>query len=271
MAWAEHIDVVLRPNELRLERRSKLTPWRSQDARVFNVAPVASGEAWRASIERLAPALRDMRVRRARLHVVVSDHFVRYALTAWNANLVADSERLAFARVAYRNIYGSPADTWDLCLDQQPAGQASLVAAMDRGLVQALRDAAAGQGTRLGSVIPALAARINRHRALFKGTDFCLATAEPGRLTLAFHAASGWVSVRSRRMDGSLAQELPAALKQEAAASAIAEGGSLYLAAEELAGLGPFSVPGWRVIRLAENSVRPAAPAVPFAPAPMVK
>jgi hypothetical protein len=271
MAWGESIDVVLRPNELRLSRRSALTPWREFGARAFSVAPVAQGEAWRASVERLGAALREMRARRASLHVVISDFFVRYALAAWNASLVADSERLAFARLAFRDIYGPPADTWELCLDQQPAGQASLAGAMDRGLLQALRDAAAGQGMRLGSVIPALAARINRHRGAFKGKDFCLAAVEPGRLTLAFHGAAGWLSVRGRRLDGALAQELPAALKQEAAAGAVANGGNLYLAGEELAGLAPFSVPGWRVTRLPENGIRPAAPVASLASAPVAK
>ena len=271
MAWTEHIEVVLRPSELRLTQRSALLPRRIVDARAFSVAPEAQGEPWRASVARLAPALREMRARRASLHFVLSDHFVRYALIPWSASLVADSERLAFARLAFRDIYGASADTWELCHDEQPAGQASLACALDRGLLQALRDVAAGQGAHVASVSPALSVRINRHRAAFKQTDFCLAAVEPGRLTLAFHAASAWLGVRSRRMEGSLAEELPAALKQEMTAGAVAGGGSLYLIGEELMGLAPFSVPGWRMTRLAESGVRPAAMTAPLAPAAVVK
>jgi hypothetical protein len=120
-------------------------------------------------------------------------------------------------------------------------------------------------------VTPGLSARINRHRAAFREAEFCLASLEPGRLTLAFHAAAGWLSVRSRRMEGSLAEELPAALKQETTAGAGADGGSLYLVGEELAGLAPFGVPGWRITRLAENGARPAVPVAPLAPAAVAK
>lgn len=260
MAWTDRIEVVLRPNELRLNRRSALWPWRGVvEARAFSVVPVSSGEAWRASVDRLSTALREMRAQHAGVDVWLSDHFVRYALVAWDAGLVGDAERLAFARLAFREIYGSLADTWDLCLAEQPAGEASLAGAIDRGLLQALRDAVRGQGARLRSVSPSLSGRINRHRAALKGADFCLASVEPGRLTLAFHADVGWLSVRSRRLDSSVAEELPAMLKQEAAAGAVAEGGTLYLAGEDTTAIASLRVPGWRVARLAEDVARPIA------------
>ena len=261
MAWTDRIEVVLRPNELWLNRRSVLMPWRGVEARSFRVAPTSSGEAWRASVERLSTALSEMRARHAGVDVRLSDHFVRYALVAWNAGLVADAERLAFARLAFREIYGSLTDTWELCLAEQPAGEASLAGAIDRVLLQALRDAVRGQGARLRSVSPSLSARIDRHRTALKGVDFCLASIEPGRLTLAFHAAAGWLSVRSRRLDGSVAEELPGILKQEAAAGSVAEGGTLYLAGEDVAGVASLRVPGWRIARLAEDAMRPIAAA----------
>jgi len=203
--------------------------------------------------------LREMRPQHAGVDVWLSDHFVRYALVAWNAGLVGDAERLAFARLAFREIYGSLADTWDLCLAEQPAGEASLAGAIDRALLQALRDTVRGEGARLRSVSPSLSGRINRHRAALKGADFCLASVEPGRLTLAFHADVGWLSVRSRRLDSSAAEELPAMLKQEAAAGAVAEGGTLYLAGEDTTAIASLRVSGWRVARLAEDVVRPIA------------
>ena len=270
MAWTDRIEVVLRPNELWLNRRSVPMPWRGVEARSFRVAPASSAEAWRTSVERLSTALSEMRARHAGVDVRLSDHFVRYALVAWNAGLVADAERLAFARLAFREIYGSLTDTWELCLAEQPAGEASLAGAIDRDLLQALRDAVRGQGARLRSVSPSLSARIDRHRTALKGVDFCLASIEPGRLTLAFHAAAGWLSVRSRRLDGSVAEELPGILKQEAAAGSVAEGGILYLAGEDVAGVASLRVPGWRIARLAEDAMRPIA-AAPLVSAGAVK
>jgi hypothetical protein len=72
-------------------------------------------------------------------------------------------------------------------------------------------------------------------------------------------------------MEGSLADELPAALKQEMTAGAVVGAGSLYLIGEDLMGLAPFNVPGWRVTRLAESGVRPAAVTAPLAPAAVAK
>ena len=104
MAWTDRIEVVLRPHELRLNRRSALGPWRGVvEARSFGVVSVSSGEVWRASIDRLGAALREMRAQHAGVDVWLSDHFVRYALVAWNAGLIADAERLAFARLAFRS------------------------------------------------------------------------------------------------------------------------------------------------------------------------
>ena len=271
MAWTDRIEVVLRPHELRLNRRSALGPWRGVvEARSFGVVSVSSGEVWRASVDRLNAVLREMRAQHAGVDVWLSDHFVRYALVAWNAGLVADSERLAFARLAFREIYGALADTWELCLAEQPAGEASLAGAIDRSLLLAVRDAVRGPGGRLLSVGPSLSARINRHRAALRGDDFCLASLEPGRLTLAFHAATGWLSVRSRRLDGSVTEELAAMLKQEAAADSVAEGGTLYLAGEDAVGVASLRVPGWRVVRLTEDVARPIA-AAPLASATVVK
>jgi hypothetical protein len=176
---------------------------------------------------------------------------VRYALIPWSDNLVADSERLAFARLAFRDVYGHAADAWDLCVDEQPAGQASFASAVDRALIAAIRDVVSPAGARLGAVRPALAECLNRHRRALKGPEFCLATAEPGRISLAFRSGGGWQAVRSRRIDGPLAETLPTLLTQEAVAGAAPQGGLLYLCASDIVDVPFFTVPGWRLVRLA--------------------
>ncbi len=145
----------------------------------YPVTSTQSEEAWRASVEVLGVALGEETAARS-LHVVLSDHFVRYALVAWNESLVADAERLAFARLALGEIYGSMAEGWAVTLDQQPAGQASFACAMDRDLLQALREAAGRHGLRLRAVSAALGERINRHRLALRDEVFCLASLEPG-------------------------------------------------------------------------------------------
>jgi len=127
---------------------------------------------------------------------------------------------------------------------------------------------ASRRGVRLRSVGAALGERITRHRKALKDAVFCFASLEPGRLTLAFHNESGWIAVRTRRVDNGLAELLPGALKQEAAAAGATEGGTLYLVGESLLELPPTPVPGWKVIRIDEPS-SPASPAAASAPARM--
>jgi hypothetical protein len=69
-----------------------------------------AAEPWRASLDTLAVVVRDPQTALGRVEIVLSDHFVRYALIAWSESLVANSERLAFARLAFRDVYGQVAD-----------------------------------------------------------------------------------------------------------------------------------------------------------------
>jgi hypothetical protein len=251
------IDVLLRPGEVRIARRRALVPGHEPGVQIHPVTAAQAGEPeaqgrWRASVDALDAALAGSG-RSGSLHVVVSDHFLRYTLVPWNENLVADAERLAFARLAFTEIYGSMVDGWSTVLDQQPAGKASFACAMDRDLLQALRDVASRRGLRLRSVRAALGDRIRRHRRALRERVFCLASLEPGRLTCAFHDASGWIAVRTRRVEGSFSEWLGGALKQEAAAAGAADGGRLYLVADDLAQIGSYSSPAWQVTRLSDG------------------
>ena len=223
----------------------------------FLPAPEDADEPWRAGLDALASALKAESGGLRRVVVVLSDHFARYVLLSWNESLITDSERMAFARHAFREVYGAASDAWEVCLDEQPARQRFFAAAVDRGLVDGLREIVSGLGWRLVALTPALADCINRHRRALGEREFCLATVEPGRVSFAFRGQTGWIAVRSRRMEGPLAEVLPTLLKQEAIAASAPDGGALYLCAAELADVPPFSVQGWRLIRLMDD--QPAA------------
>lgn len=254
----QQLHVLLRPGEIRVTRRASPLG-RAGVERVF-VVPAGQGgsvEPWRAGLQRLAEALNQPGSRGGTLHLVVSDHFVRYALVPWSADLVSDAERIALARVTMHDTFGAAADGWDIALDEQPAGCASFACAVDRDLLGGVRDLAKALGLRLASVVPALADRINRHRRAMVQRTLCVASIEPGRLTLAFRHAGAWLAVRGRRVQGSPADGLAGALIQEAAASGVPGGGALYLVGEDVAALPPFTIPGWSVVRLSDGSATP--------------
>jgi hypothetical protein len=251
LSWAETLEVTLHPEHIRV-KRSALLPGRGGGEQVWPVAGGAAGdEPWRAALQRLDDVLGEARAAQAALRVMVSDHFVRYALIPWSAELVADSERMAFARLTMREIFGPAADLWELCLDQQPAGQSSFAAAMDRALLAGLRDLSHKHRLRLRAVKPMLSARVQRQQRNLKESSFCFASLEAGRLMLAFYGDRGWCAVRGRLLGDAPGEELAAALKQEAAASGASANGTLYLTADDLGDLPPFSVSGWKIVRLA--------------------
>jgi hypothetical protein len=250
----------MRPTQIKL---SRVHGWRSHrtsgdlvevpGAPGFTPSSDETDEPWRAGLDTLAATLKAEGGGLGGVAVVLSDHFTRYALLSWNESLITDSERMAFARHAFREVYGATADAWEVCLDEQPAGQRFFAAAIDRALLGGLRDIVSGLGGKLVALTPALSDCINRHRRALAEREFCLATVESGRVSFAFRGRGGWSAVRSRRMEGPLAEALPTLLKQEAVAASVADGGVLYLCAAGLADQPPFSVPGWRLIRLVED------------------
>jgi hypothetical protein len=249
--------VELRPASVSLTRRGAALRARADALRTISVTTgegdrAEAVESWRAASDVLAEALRERRGRLGRVEIVLSDHFVRYLLIPWSRGLVSDTERLNFARLAFKDLYGAAADSWDLCLDEQPAGLASFAAAVDRALVSSVRDAVTRAGGQLASLVPNLVDRINRHRSAFKARQFCFSATEPGRASLAFRSNGAWQAVRSRRIDGPLGQALPVLLKQEAVVGEANGGGVLYLCSDAMPA--PGAIPGWQVVPLAEGS-----------------
>jgi len=259
MSWLERIEVQLRPASVTIRRASV---WSSAGGPVKTVPvparPGESAELWREPLQVLARALDEAQARGAALHVVVSDHFSRFALIPWSADLVRQSERIAFARLSFSQMFGQASDAWEIALDESVAAQPVIAAALDRALLQALREVCAARRMRLVSVTPAFVREVARHRSALRGEDFWLARLETGRLTLALRQRGAWSAIRSRRLDGTDGQALASALRQEALACGVAPKGSVYLID---AGGSVQAIPGWQATRLGSSA--PALAAVP--------
>lgn len=262
---AETLEAMLHPARVRLAHRSFLG--RPTGVEVAQVVAEPQGpvteQAWRPALAGLDALLRRAQEARGRLRIELSDHFVRYALVPWRAELVSDAERLAFAQLSMREMYGAAVDGWALSLSDQSAGKAFICAAIDAALLQALRELASAHRLRLSAVVPLLSARIQRHLRKLDQSVFCFASLEPGRMTLAFHSAAGWDALRGRRLSAGIGEELASALRQESAAADIGATGTLYLAGEDLPVLGS-PLAGWSVVRLQEPyGVTPQLPGSP--------
>lgn len=258
MSRWERFELRLQPSAVTV-RRAAL--WSSMGAapRLLPVPgrAVESKEAWREPLQVAVRMLDDAQARGGALHVVLSDHFARYAVVPWSPGLVRDAERVAFARLTFSQTYGVLSDDWEIALDENLQAAPVIACALDRAFLQSLREICSARRMRLVSVAPAFVRALNRHRSALRGDSFWVARVESGRLTLALRDAGVWAALRTRRLDETDAQALASALRQEALACGASPKGSVYLM--DMAGT-TQSLPGWSVTRLGAAAGAAAAP-----------
>lgn len=129
--------------------------------------------------------------------ISLSDHFVRYVVLAWRTGL-KDADWLAFAQHEFDRVYGRAAGERVLRIAPARRGAARVAAAVDAGLVEALRGAVhAGKG-QVGAIEPNLCRVANRYAERMRG-DGHLMVSEQGRLTRLTSIRGAWCDVQSVR------------------------------------------------------------------------
>jgi hypothetical protein len=162
----ERIEALLAPDALHLRRTG---------AGVAQaVAAEADAEAWRAPLAALDRALRAQPPRAApgggrlpaavadmlapKLDIVLSEHFARWQLLPWQAEVETPGEKEAWARHSFREVYGEVSRHWQVRCAIQPPGAATPACAIDGGLLAALQALATAHGCRLDRLRPLLVA-----------------------------------------------------------------------------------------------------------------
>ncbi len=192
--------VALRPNGVALVRRRRGTA--ALDLKGFLACnPAAEGPPWGPAVEALKRFAARPETTPGDLWVVLSNHFVRFQLVPWNGELASVEELQNFAVAAFENVFGEKAATWDVRLSPEKAGAPRIASAVDRALLDALRDAVAGTNLSLISVQPYLMAAFNALAKPFRNRDFIFLLAEPGRASLLAAVDQHWRSVRTGAME----------------------------------------------------------------------
>jgi hypothetical protein len=146
-------------------------------------------------------ALEGLAIRqRCRLTVVLSNHFVRYALVPWSNALASEAEEEAYVRHHFARIHGQRARGWAVRAAEAPAGAPRLASAVDKALIDALRAVfPPKRKARLASVQPELMEVFNRARGAIPRGGAWLALAEPERACVALHMGRRWHAVQSAK------------------------------------------------------------------------
>ena len=228
-SWHERVRISVSPHQVALVRFSRGFRPRVVDRKSMP-CPEARGQGnWANAVEVLRDLLVHPNVGKGEATLILSSHFIRYVVLPWSGELITEAEELEFARTRFLQVFGQSARDWAIVMSPAPAGASRLCAAVDRALIGAATGVVAGSGLRLLSVQPALMAQFNEWRSQI-GADGWLATAEQGRLLIAWISGGQWRSVRVRPLNGSsfsLAQVLE---QEQLLLSAGSDSNKVYLA-----------------------------------------
>lgn len=207
--WRERVSVGLCPDRLVLPGRGA--------PRSMAVEP-AGEPLWRAAVDALPAALAACPHRQPRsVRVVLSHHFVRYALLPWSAALGSEAAWLAYAQHRFAAVHGAQAAQWTLRIAPTAWRGARIACATETALLEALRARLGERKVRLASVQPHLMTAFNAARRDLPRPACWLVVAEAGRLALALIERGAWRALRSRRLGADWRDALPALLERESA------------------------------------------------------
>lgn len=262
-SWHDELRIALSPDRVAAVRIE--TGWRPGVA-AKHIVPCAAAapdaQLWQPATAALENALREFGGKPADVAIVLSNHFVHYALVPQSGELDDDAEEMAFVRHCFARIYGRIADDWSFRLSDEAPGELRVAAAVNGSLLDAIREAVGPTQFRLRSIQPFLMTAFNGYRRHLAGQTMWFVAAERGRLCVALLHGGRWESVRAMRVGDDWLAELPVILDREAQLAGIPDsGGDVWLCAPEHAGTFPPAA-GKRPVR----PMRPA-PRRGFSPA----
>jgi hypothetical protein len=144
-------------------------------------------------------SLKAMDLPKGKVSVIVSNHFVRYALVPWSGALSGVAEETAYVRHHFLRVYGERAKAWSFRASPASRGAPRLCSAIDTGFLQEIKNLFAKGKSKLVSVQPELMAIFNRWRGKVPASGAWLVMAEPERACIGLHAKGNWQAVHNAR------------------------------------------------------------------------
>ena len=214
----------------------------------------ARWQNWGEAVAALAHALSEPRWQRARARVVISSHYTRFALVEGAAELAREDERAAFVDLRLRAIYGERADDWQLACTPFSGSGRAVACAIDRGLLEALRECTAAARVSLASAQPYLVAAFNAAADAVRGERVWFVAVEEGRIAMAAFAHDQWVGVHSEPVGRDVAESIASMLAQDALLREAADGECrAYVCAPRWLGRLVAPGPGWTMHRVVQT------------------
>lgn len=205
--WRDEIGIFLAPHKLALTRLARgLKPKCVGEASWTNEA--ADDGHWAASLAALDLHLAKPEWQDAAVRVVISDHWVRYAIVPWSPDLTGETERAAHARHVLTGIYGEVVSHWQVTLSDSRPGLPQVACAVPLQLLEELQLLLARHDLPLKSMQPQLVSAYNHWRDKLPDGGAWFVSIEQGTLAAARLVPGGWDRVHGVRIGADWAVEL---------------------------------------------------------------
>ncbi len=197
--WRDRLLISLAPGELCwVKMRGLLRP----EAGAKRIVPVDAdygARSWDGVVHALRSEAAQWQNDAVAARIVLSNHFVRYALVPSSDGVSGGEEELALARFHFAKVHGEASRDWNIRLSAAPHGATRLACAVDNALIDALTQSFPYERRpRLSSVQPLLMSVFN-HAGIPamppKGAWFVMAEAD--RACVALHVGKSWQAVQN--------------------------------------------------------------------------
>ena len=212
-SWRERLIIDVSPHRVAVTRYARGWRKRQLEHRQFSCEPAAAPADREPIVSALRAFLSAPALAPANAVLVLSNHFVRYLLMPWNAQIAKRSEELTVAQALFSRQYGDVMLDWEVELSGTRVGSNRVAAAIDRRLLETLSSLFSGSAIRLRAVRPHFMHLVNEHRRTLSGDAWIVIT-DSDRMLVSFLRDGDWLSLRSRPMAHGVAIET--VLEQEA-------------------------------------------------------
>jgi len=178
-------------------------------------------EQWQELIAVLKSTLKSEKWRGARPEVVLSNHFVRYAVIPWNTEFSSGSELQAYLTHRFSLVFGDAIKNWGLRMADAGFGKSTIATAVSNDLVQALHDAFQQANMRLEAIYPHLplamnqSLKLHKKRNLSQLNSFWFVAVQNDRLCIALIENSSWRVVKNVLVENDVSRQVTALIQRE--------------------------------------------------------
>ena len=190
--------VALAPGELSWVRLTGMFKPQVRDQGTVAVAHGYGARAWDGAIAALRAQLAPWRNDRLAVRMVLSNHFVRYALVPYSKDIRGAEQERALALHHFAKVHGEASRGWDIRLSPARRGASRLASAVDSALIDAMKQSfPLDRRLRLASLQPLLMSVFNGGGVPVPQAGAWLIIAEPDRACLALLSGNTWHAVQN--------------------------------------------------------------------------